>query len=93
MLSTDTKSLTALVNVAEGDMRNCLNTLQVGQNVLKHFLGTDPVMQFIKAKSSTVDEKTVKAATVGMKDTGTSASAVWERLFRIPVNKKGKNQG
>lgn len=28
-LSTDTKSLTALVNVAEGDMRNCLNTLQV----------------------------------------------------------------
>lgn len=40
-----------------------------------------------------MDEKIVKAATVGMKDTGTSASAVWDRLFRIPVNKKGKNQG
>ena len=51
------------------------------------------MMQFIKTKTSVVDEKIVKAATVGMKDTGTSASAVWDRLFRIPVNKKGKNQG
>lgn len=49
--------------------------------------------QFIKSRTSIVDEKIVKAATVGLKDTGTSSSAVWDRLFRIPVNKKGKNQG
>lgn len=35
-LHTDTRALSTLVNVAKGDLRGCLNTLQVCQRTL-HF--------------------------------------------------------
>lgn len=75
-MSADSKSLAALVKVAEGDMRTCLNTLQ-----------------FVKTKSSKVTEAIVKSAALGLKDTGTSASAVWDSLFKVPYDRKGKSAG
>ena len=49
--------------------------------------------QFIKTRSTVVDEASIRSSALGLKDTGTSASVVWDRLFRIPVQRKGKNLG
>ena len=45
--------------------------------------------QFIKRRSTVVDEVAIKTTMVGMKDTGTSVGAVWDRLFKKPNRKKG----
>lgn len=71
-LGADSKNLTMLTELAEGDLRSCLNTLQ-----------------FIKRRSTVVDEHAIKSTTIGMKDTGTSTTAVWDRLFKKPKRKKG----
>lgn len=71
-MDVDSKNLGSLVDLAEGDMRSCLNTLQ-----------------FIKAKSGRVDQASLRSAAVGLKDSGTSPSAVWQTLFRIPHDRKG----
>lgn len=47
----------------------------------------------MKAQSSGVTEELVRSATVGVKETETSAQCVWSDLF-IPMNKKrAKNLG
>ncbi|KDE04049.1 hypothetical protein MVLG_05488 [Microbotryum lychnidis-dioicae p1A1 Lamole] len=71
-LGADSKNLTMLAEVAEGDLRSCLNTLQ-----------------FIKRRSTHVDEKAIRSTIVGLKDTGTSATQVIDRLFKKPPRKKG----
>ncbi|KAM0788007.1 hypothetical protein ACM66B_006207 [Microbotryomycetes sp. NB124-2] len=73
-LRADAKNLMLLAEVAEGDLRSCLNTLQ-----------------FIKRRSSVVDEAAIRSTLVGTKDTGTSLSQVIERLFRKPPRKKGRS--
>ncbi|ORY58350.1 P-loop containing nucleoside triphosphate hydrolase protein [Leucosporidium creatinivorum] len=71
-LGADAKNLTMLAEVAEGDLRSCLNTLQ-----------------FIKRRSTIVDEAAIRSTVVGLKDTGTSSTQVIERLFKKPPRKKG----
>jgi chromosome transmission fidelity protein 18 len=47
--------------------------------------------QFIKRRSSVVDEAAIRSSVVGLKDTGTSATQVIDRLFKKPPRKKGAN--
>lgn len=46
-------------------------------------------LQFIKRRSSVVDEAAIRSTVVGLKDTGTSATQVIDRLFKKPPRKKG----
>ena len=76
-LDVDTKSLAKLVDSTDGDLRSCLNTLQ-----------------FIRTKGGgRVDDAALRSAAVGSKDGGTSLGAVWDRLFRIPHDRKGAPTG
>lgn len=92
-LGADSKCLTMLAEIAEGDLRSCLNTLQVGYHSLllatMRLLIIRVVLQFIKRRSTVVDEHAIKSTMVGMKDTATSVSAVWDRLFKKPARRKG----
>ncbi|SGZ06610.1 BQ5605_C031g10956 [Microbotryum silenes-dioicae] len=100
-LGADSKNLTMLAEVAEGDLRSCLNTLQVGGHGNSTSVcfcareigwlmsrGFSPP-QFIKRRSTHVDEKAIRSTIVGLKDTGTSATQVIDRLFKKPPRKKG----
>ncbi len=102
-LTTENKHLSLLVDTAEGDLRSCLNTLQVRSSfsfplaVLRPAtsfrpsptLTSSPCTQFIKRNGSVVDAKAIKDSTVGSKDTGTSSSQVLDRLFKKPPRKRG----
>ncbi|SCZ92034.1 BZ3500_MvSof-1268-A1-R1_Chr5-3g08294 [Microbotryum saponariae] len=84
-LGADSKNLTMLAEVAEGDLRSCLNTLQIGWLKSRGLL----YPQFIKRRSTHVDEEAIRSTIVGLKDTGTSATQVINRLFKKPPRKKG----
>jgi chromosome transmission fidelity protein 18 len=49
-------------------------------------------LQFIKSKSSILDDAMVKQATVGIKDSGTSLQRVWDSLF-VPLSVKKRKLG
>jgi chromosome transmission fidelity protein 18 len=94
-LSTENKHLSVLVETAEGDLRSCLNTLQVRLLPLSSPLPHPRLtllrpIQFIKRNGSLVDVKAIQSATLGSKDTGTSASQVLDRLFKKPPRKRGQ---
>ncbi|KAK4696986.1 chromosome transmission fidelity protein 18, partial [Phenoliferia sp. Uapishka_3] len=72
-LKADTKSLTMLTEIAEGDLRSCLNTLQ-----------------FIKRRSTVVDEAAINKTSIG-KDMKSSSNAVVSSLFKKPQRLKGGN--
>lgn len=85
-----------LAEVAEGDLRSCLNTLQVRFLCLSPWLWLRLIpfsvsQQFIKRKSTVVDAEAIKSHIVGMKDSGTSSTVVLERLFKKPPRKKGES--
>lgn len=54
---------------------------------------SDPICtaQFIKAKAGDIDEKTIRHATVGLKDSGSSLNAVWNNLL-VPMSAKKRRQ-
>ena len=89
-LKIDSRNMSLLIELSHGDLRSCLNTLQVRlwsrrsriplTTGVAHMLETDT--QFIRRRSRVVDESTIKSASIGSKDSGTSPSAVWDRLFR-----------
>ncbi|KAG9318593.1 P-loop containing nucleoside triphosphate hydrolase protein [Chiua virens] len=69
-LDTDTRALSTLVQVAKGDLRGCMNTLQ-----------------FIKSRNECVTEELIRRATVGMKETDVTATAVLNDIFS-PLSRK-----
>ena len=96
-LKTDSKSLTTLVEVAEGDIRSCLNTLQVHRrNELKMYLKLSMILlwlQIIKSQTNVLDDKVIRSTALGLKDTSTSVTAVWDKLFKVPNRKRPKGIG
>lgn len=98
-LTTENKHLSLLVETAEGDLRSCLNTLQVrclpvsliAQLYLRLTRPTRP--QFIKRNGSKVNESAIRSSALGRKDTGTSSSQVLDRLFKKPPRKRGAPTG
>ena len=103
-LKADNKTLTTLVEVAEGDMRSCLNTLQVGPASCRCCFSSlrsadealpascDDVLnhQIVRTQSDTLHEKMIRSTALGLKDTATSVTAVWDKLFRTPSKKRQK---
>ncbi|KAG8969390.1 hypothetical protein FRC03_003081 [Tulasnella sp. 419] len=69
-LQADGRALSQLVAVSQGDLRGCLNTLQI-----------------IHTQSQQVTEGIIKSATVGMKESESTAQDVWNDLFK-PLSKK-----
>jgi chromosome transmission fidelity protein 18 len=47
----------------------------------------------IKSQTTTLDEKAIKSTALGLKDTSTSVTAVWDKLFKIPAKKRQKGVG
>lgn len=76
-LKADMRNLTYLVKVTSGDLRSCLNTLQV-------------VRSQTSVVSETAIEA---AAMVGMKDNGTSVQSVLSKLFKLPRKSKDNATG
>ncbi|KAK4052058.1 Chromosome transmission fidelity protein 18 [Microbotryomycetes sp. JL201] len=70
------------------DAKNLMLLAEVSEGDLRSCLNT---LQFIKRRSSVVDEAAIRSTLVGTKDTGTSLSQVIERLFRKPPRKKGRS--
>lgn len=85
-LSADLRVLTALVEITSGDVRSCLNTLQVRRSK-KSPPNKAELIQFIKARSPTVTEENVRNSSVGLKDTGTTLHSVWSSLT-LPISAK-----
>ncbi|GAA5930725.1 hypothetical protein JCM1841_004748 [Sporobolomyces salmonicolor] len=50
-------------------------------------------LQFIKRRGATIDEQVIRSTSLGMKDTGTSAAQVLDRLFKKPLRRKGVSAG
>ena len=80
-LRADARALTALVMVAQGDMRACINTLQVSRSHFALPLTLIAPLQFIKSRTDLVTEGEISRATVGMKETEGSVQSVWHDLF------------
>lgn len=47
-------------------------------------------IQIIKAQTSTLDVNAIKSTALGLKDTQTSVTAVWDKLFKMPAKKRQK---
>ncbi|KAG0140419.1 hypothetical protein CROQUDRAFT_136699 [Cronartium quercuum f. sp. fusiforme G11] len=71
-LKTDIRNLTFLVRMASGDLRSCLNTLQLVQSQTN-------VVSETAIKS---------AAMVGMKDIGASVQSILSKVFKLPKKAK-----
>lgn len=91
-LKADSRALTALVGIAQGDMRGCLNTLQVS-TLCESLKPIDTSCKFIQSKNQDVTEDVVRAATVGMKEADTSFMTVLTDLFSPPSKKRLKELG
>ncbi|KAG9126446.1 hypothetical protein FRC07_003379 [Ceratobasidium sp. 392] len=82
-LRADTRALTSLVTVSQGDMRACINTLQVRF----YLLSLHPIwlmkfaIQFIKTRTNFVTEHEIARCTIGMKETEGSVQSAWQDLF------------
>lgn len=50
-------------------------------------------LQIVKSHTNTLDEKVIKSTALGLKDTSTSVTAVWDKLFKVPVKKRQKGIG
>lgn len=87
-LTADLRVLTSLVDITSGDVRSCLNTLQV--SFLRFVLSLHP--QFIKSKSSVVTQDAIKTSAVGTKDSGTTLQTAWNSLFTPMAAKQRRKQ-
>lgn len=74
-----------MFELASGELSQLQTFLALGRLIAR--------IKFIKSQTSTITESIIKSATIGSKDTGTSASAVWDRLFRIPNKKRTDRKG
>ena len=87
-LGADSRALSTLVGIAFGDLRACLNTLQVRHRLnFVHLVVLWSSLQFIKTRSQDVTEQLVRSATAGMKEADTNFLNVLTDLF-CPMNKK-----
>jgi chromosome transmission fidelity protein 18 len=88
-LKADSRALSTLVSVAKGDLRGCLNTLQVGTSLVDK--PNSPLLifhtQFIKTRNEDVSEAVIRRATSGMKEADTTVHSVLNDLF-TPLTKK-----
>ena len=48
------------------------------------------VYQIVRTQSDTLHEKMIRSTALGLKDTATSVTAVWDKLFRTPSKKRQK---
>lgn len=94
-LKADSRALSTLVGVARGDLRGCLNALQVCICVerVNSDLTTNNLFQFIKARSGEVTEPIIRAATAGMKEAESSNLSVLNSLFAPMARKRVKELG
>ncbi len=85
--------MTNLVEITNGDVRSCLNTLQVSRPLLVASLYalTDTYEQFIKSKSATVTDEAIRSSSVGLKDSGSSLQSIWNNLL-IPTSAKQRRK-
>ncbi|KAF7726259.1 hypothetical protein EC973_008969 [Apophysomyces ossiformis] len=72
-LRSDLKTLSALSETMNGDIRSCLNTLQ---------------LKFIQGKGSIVTESTLNQAGLNQKDAAKSLFTIWEEIFNAPNARK-----
>lgn len=88
-LRADSRALSTLVGIALGDLRGCLNTLQVVpiQLIVVALRSDWSSPQFIKARSRDVTEQLVRSATAGMKEADANYLNVLTDLF-CPMSKK-----
>jgi len=88
-LKADSRALSTLVSVARGDLRGCLNTLQVGTSLVNkiQFSYSRSIPQFIKTRREDVSETVIRKATSGMKEADTTVYSVLNNLF-TPLTKK-----
>lgn len=93
-LKADSRALTTLVGIAQGDLRGCLNTLQVRASSRKTcFFLYRLSLQFIKTRGGIVTESVVRKATVGMKEVEASQLVVLNDLFAPMAKKRIKELG
>lgn len=95
-LKVDSRALTSLVGIAQGDLRGCLNTLQVyfllyriSPNREVTFISS----QFLKRRGVEVTESVVRKATHGMKEADASQISVLNDLFCPLQRKRAKDLG
>jgi chromosome transmission fidelity protein 18 len=88
-LKAGSRALTALVGIAQGDLRGCLNTLQVRFRGCRTSSGSlvNLSLQFLKRRGAEVTEVVVRKATHGMKEADASQISVLNDLF-CPLQKK-----
>lgn len=90
-LNADSRALATLVGVARGDLRGCLNTLQVGlENCTLYQIVLNNSRQFVKSRNEEVTESVIRAATVGMKEAEGTVTSVLNSLFAPMTRKRVK---
>ncbi|KAF8309804.1 P-loop containing nucleoside triphosphate hydrolase protein [Clavulina sp. PMI_390] len=77
-LRTESRALTTLAEVCQGDIRSCLNALQFMK---------------MKGPASGVTQELVRTATVGVKEGDTSVQSVWADLFTPMTKKRARAAG
>ncbi|UZJ55380.1 hypothetical protein CBS101457_004700 [Exobasidium rhododendri] len=90
-IRADSKGLNSLVDICQGDIRSCLNVLQLIQTEA----GGLTAETFTKTQSNELDDKV--ACALGIKDGNSSIQQVWSNLFRTlttreKAQKRGDNQ-
>lgn len=83
-LVADARVLGGLVELTKGDVRSCLNTLQVGELSARR---PALILQFIKARSISVTDELIRSSSVGLKDSGTTLHTAWTSLL-VPISAK-----
>lgn len=79
-LSASSRALSLLVELSQGDIRSCLNALQLAQ--LKQLRGND-------GESVEITEHDIRAlGSGGIKDGSTNLQSVWSALFKTPTPKE-----
>lgn len=70
------------------DARSLTTLVEITNADVRSCLNT---LQFIKAKAGEVNENMIRSSTVGLKDSGASINAVWNKLL-VPMSAKKRRQ-
>ncbi|CAO1634597.1 unnamed protein product [Parajaminaea phylloscopi] len=79
-LSASSRSLSLLAELAQGDIRSCLNALQMAKHMRAHLSSSDGLIE--------ISEADIREAGIGVKDGSTSLQAVWAALFKTASPKE-----
>lgn len=79
-LSASSRSLSLLAELAQGDIRSCLNALQMAKHKRARLL--------VQEGSIELTEKDIREAGVGVKDGSTNLQSVWTALFKTASPKE-----